>query len=250
MPRDATVIKDPARLLALLWTGASATGRTGLTVAAIVNAAVERADAEGIAAVAMRHVAEQLGVGTMTIYTHVPGKPELVELMLDRVASETYADGRTPALAGPWQDGVRRVADANWDLHRRHPWTVDVVPGRPVLGPGITGKYEAELAPFDGIGLDDVEIDRVLSAVLGQTESAARWLAGLTRVRTATGTSDEEWWETVGPAMAQAMAGRSYPLAARIGSASSQASRSAGDPRAVLDAGIELLIAGLEQRLP
>ena len=31
----------------------------------------------------MRKVAERLGVGTMSLYTYVPGKAELLDLMLD-----------------------------------------------------------------------------------------------------------------------------------------------------------------------
>ena len=54
--------------------GARRTGRAGpgLTVRAIVDAAIELADADGIDAVSMRAIADRLGAGTMSLYTHVP----------------------------------------------------------------------------------------------------------------------------------------------------------------------------------
>ena len=70
---------DPARSLALLWRTSERTSRKGkpdLNVDRIVRAAIEVADAEGLQALSMRRVAERLGVGTMSLYTYVPGKPE------------------------------------------------------------------------------------------------------------------------------------------------------------------------------
>jgi AcrR family transcriptional regulator len=65
--------------------------KPGLTVERIVRAAIEVADAEGLAALSMRRVADQLGVGTMSLYTYVPGKAELIDVMLDAVHAEPEA---------------------------------------------------------------------------------------------------------------------------------------------------------------
>src|SRR5687768_9160323 len=70
---------DQARSLALLWGSHTRAGRSGLTLAAIIKAAIEIADAEGLDAVSMRRVAERLDVGAMSLYTHVPGKGELTD---------------------------------------------------------------------------------------------------------------------------------------------------------------------------
>jgi AcrR family transcriptional regulator len=83
---------DPARSLALLWRTSERTSRKGkpdLSVDRIVRAAIEVADADGLQALSMRRVAERLGVGTMSLYTYVPGKPELLDVMLDTVYGET-----------------------------------------------------------------------------------------------------------------------------------------------------------------
>jgi hypothetical protein len=49
-------------------------------------------------------------------------------------------------------------------LFQRHPWLLDAVGPRPVLGPNESLKYEAELRPLDGLGLTEVEMDGVLTS--------------------------------------------------------------------------------------
>jgi AcrR family transcriptional regulator len=158
---------DPARSLALLWGSHSKPGRSGLTVQAIVAAAIDLADEAGLNALSMRQVAERLGVGTMSLYTHIPGKAELSELMIDTAYGELYADVDEPARQpGGWRGGLSFIAARNWDLFQRHPWLLQMTGGRPVLGPNASLKYEAELRPLDGIGLSDLEMDAVLTLVL------------------------------------------------------------------------------------
>jgi AcrR family transcriptional regulator len=247
VPSNAPRASDPATLVSLLWEPSDRAGRTGLTKQAVVENAIAIADAEGLGALTMRRVADRLGVGAMTLYTHVPGKPELVELMLDAVAGEVYADGSPPGEQPTWRDGVRHVAEHNWRHHLRHPWTVEVVPGRPVLGPGISAKYEIELAPLDGIGLTDLEMDQVLCGVLALVEATARQQVGLDRVRTAGG-GDLDWWATVSPVLVRAMGGRRFPLAERVGAATGEAVE-AGDPLAAMRVSLELLLDGVSLRL-
>src|ERR1700733_7614696 len=55
--------------------------KPGLSVDAIVAAAIRIADAEGLEAVSMAHVADQLGFTTMSLYRHVASKEELLQLM-------------------------------------------------------------------------------------------------------------------------------------------------------------------------
>lgn len=94
MASDRSSAGDPARTLALLW-GVSAEEKPGRrgprqakSPAEIAAAAIGIADAEGMDAVTMRRVAQALGVSPMALYTYVPGKAELVDLMLDTA----YAD--------------------------------------------------------------------------------------------------------------------------------------------------------------
>ena len=169
---------DPARSLAVLWRTQERTSRKGkpdLSVDRIARAAIELADAAGIGALSMRRVADQLGVGTMSLYTYVPGKSELLDVMIDTVAGET---ARPDDVAGGWRGRLTQVAQENWALLSRHPWMLQVGKTRPPLGPMIMDKYEYELSTIDGIGLTDVEMDSVLTLVLGHAEISARRAIG------------------------------------------------------------------------
>src|SRR5919112_1054849 len=79
---------DPQRSMELLW-GLQQRPKRGpkprLTVEQIVQAALGVADAEGLAALSMRRVADELGVAPMSLYTYVPSKAELIDVMLDAV---------------------------------------------------------------------------------------------------------------------------------------------------------------------
>jgi AcrR family transcriptional regulator len=175
---------DPAQSLALLWGSQDRPGRSGLTVRAIVDAAIALADADGIGALSMRSIAERLGAGTMSLYTHVPSKPVLIELMIDTISGQVYADPGEPAgQPGGWRGALTFIARRNWDIFLAHPWLLRVLDGRPVLGPNVNLKYEAELRPLDGIGLSDVEMDSVLTLLLMHVEGMARWQVALLEIR-------------------------------------------------------------------
>src|SRR5512133_1511266 len=109
---------NAAQRLALLWGSQTHPGRSGLTLKAIVSAAIQIADTGGIEALSMRSVAERLSAGTMSLYTHVPGKSELIDLMLDTVYGEAYKQVEEPMQQpGDWRDAVRFIAQRNWDLY-------------------------------------------------------------------------------------------------------------------------------------
>src|SRR5579862_4554779 len=105
---------EPGRSIALLW-GVAEAGRRGPkprhSVEEVVQAAIALADAEGLAALSVRRVAETLGLSPMSLYTYVPSKAELVDLMLDRVAGEVAA----PA-GGDWRDQLTEICRQRWAL--------------------------------------------------------------------------------------------------------------------------------------
>jgi AcrR family transcriptional regulator len=240
-------VADPARSLALLWGSHSKPGRSGLTIAAIVAAAIELADADGLEAVSMRQVAVRLGAGTMSLYTHVPGKGELTELMIDTVYSQLYADVDEPSRQpGGWREGLRFIAARNWDLFQNHPWLLQLAGLRPVLGPHASLKYEAELRPLEGIGLSDLEMDAVLTLVLTHVEGTARAQAGMTQVQRETGMTDAEWWLAVAPVFDKVAAGASFPVGSRVGQAAGMAHQAAANPAHAFSFGLERILDGVE----
>ncbi len=245
MPRTAPPTADPIKLLQLMWAPSTKVGRTGTTVRSVTQTAIDFADASGLEALTMRAVAQEVGIGAMTLYGYVPGKAELVELMLDQLAATTYDGHDQPTATHGWREGLRHVAERNFAHTVQHAWSANVAPARPILGPGNCLKYEAELAPLDGIGLSDHDMEHVLTTVLGMTSAAARWQVGLDRVRTDSQLSDAQWWALSQPVLGAAMEGMALPVSSRVG----QTTASAGDPPNSLKVGLDLLLNGLSAQL-
>lgn len=244
---------NPERTLRLLWRdslSAAADGRRGprrrLNVDAVIDAAIALCDAEGLSALTMRSLADRLSVKAMTLYTYVPGRAELIDLMLDRV----YLTMERPAFDEElsWRERVRQVADRNRLLFQRNPWAAVVSTARPPLGPGQMAKYDYELAAFTGSGLDDLQIDDALTLVLTFVRANARDADAARAAQEASGTDDRGWWEQAGPLFAQVFDEHHYPLAARIGTAAGSRRGSAHDPGHAYDFGLDCILDALEQR--
>ncbi|MGW3093997.1 TetR/AcrR family transcriptional regulator [Streptomyces sp. NPDC001102] len=92
--------------------------RPAFTRADIAAAAVRIADEGGLDAVSMRHVAAELGCGTMSLYNYVPRKEDLYELMFDAVSGEH----ELWEPSGDWRADMMRVARQTRELMHRHPW--------------------------------------------------------------------------------------------------------------------------------
>ncbi|MCJ1676935.1 TetR/AcrR family transcriptional regulator [Streptomyces sp. APSN-46.1] len=247
MAKDRSGAGDPVRTLELLWRepgqeprGGRRGPRQGLSVDAVVLAAIGLADEEGLAALTMRALAQRLGVTPMTVYTYVPGKAELLDLMLD----EAYRtmERREAGAGDPWRAKVTRVAEENRDLLVRHPWIADLSVTRPPLGPGVIGKYEHELAAFEGIGLTDAEMDAALTHLLGFVHATA--LAAADAEAHNRRQSDEEWWTVSAPLLERAMDAERYPLAVRVGG-----SVGAYSPDTVWAFGLRCVLDGLARLL-
>jgi AcrR family transcriptional regulator len=105
----------------VIWARPERTGRgprPAYTRADIAAVAVRLADAGGLDAVSMRHVAGELGCGTMSLYNYVPRKEDLYELMVDAVSGEHELWEPT----GDWRADMRRVGRQTRALMHRHPW--------------------------------------------------------------------------------------------------------------------------------
>ncbi|WP_307624925.1 TetR/AcrR family transcriptional regulator [Streptomyces turgidiscabies] len=93
----------------------------GLTRRTIVNCAIRIADAEGIAALSMRRLANDLDSGVMSLYRHIANKDELLAAITRAVCDEhPYPSPAPPS----WRDAVRLAAELDWEVYRQHPWTL------------------------------------------------------------------------------------------------------------------------------
>ncbi|OKI22622.1 TetR/AcrR family transcriptional regulator C-terminal domain-containing protein [Streptomyces sp. CB03911] len=247
MATDRSSAGDPARTLALLWGDpAAAAGRRGprkaRSTGEIAAAAVALADAEGVEAVTMRRVAQALDLSPMALYTYVPGKAELLDLMLDTV----YASmPRATPEGDDWRARLAAVAADNRALYRAHPWAASLPTGRPPLGPGLMAKYEYELRALDGVGLGDVEMDAALTHLLGFVQSCARMAADERAAEQDSAMSDEQWWAGHAELLAKVFDPRRYPVAARVGAAAGEAHGGAYSPAHAYEFGLARVLDGL-----
>jgi AcrR family transcriptional regulator len=236
---------DPKRSMELLWS-LQARPRRGpkprLTLEQIVTSAITIADADGLTALSMRRVAEDLNVATMSLYTYVPGKSELLDLMLDTVNGETARPAHQP---GRWRAALEGISRENWALFHRHPWTLQVAAHRPPLGPRIIAKYEYELSAIDGIGLSDVEMDSVLTLVHGYTAGAARGSVEAAQAELRTGVSDIAWWEANAPLLEQVLDADTFPVASRVGAAAGEEHGGAYGPTFAFEFGLDRVLDGI-----
>ncbi|MGH3240745.1 MAG: TetR/AcrR family transcriptional regulator [Spirillospora sp.] len=109
----------------------------------IVDAAIRVLDAEGLEAVTMRRVAQELGTGPASLYAHVSAKEELRELMFDRVAGEIRLPDPDPAR---WQEQLKELAKEIRRVYTSHRDIAQVSIGLIPTGPNLLAVAEAQLA--------------------------------------------------------------------------------------------------------
>lgn len=210
---------DVSRSLELLWgTGErpSRGPKPALSLDRIVTSAIRVADAEGLPAVSMRRLSTELGTGTMSLYRYVPGKAELLDLMLDRVIGEPLEGEIAPTPPEAWPDAVRGMAAAHLALYRAHPWLLKVNQSRTVLGPSAVRGLDASLFALRGMGLSDPETISVVIAVQSFTSGIARMELESAEAAQQTGQSEEEFWRRQEPYLSKAMLSGDYPSLAEL----------------------------------
>jgi AcrR family transcriptional regulator len=117
---------------------------------AIVAAAIRLLDREGLAALSMRRLAEELGTGAASLYWHVGSKDGLLDLVIDELIGEEEVPDADPAR---WQEQLKEVARAQRALSLRHPYLVRIVIGRIPMGPNALRLTERMLAIMRAGGL-------------------------------------------------------------------------------------------------
>jgi AcrR family transcriptional regulator len=127
--------------------------RLGLTHGAIIEAARRLLDEHGVAGMTMRAVADQLGVGTMTLYGYFRDKDEL----LDAIVDDASAAVDLPATTASWKDDLRRLMLALHHQLTEHPFLVELRLRRPIIGRGAMRWTEAGLTILERAGLSPGE---------------------------------------------------------------------------------------------
>lgn len=131
--------------IALAW-GVAANPQRGprreLSIERILEVAVGLADAEGLGAVSMARVAQELGYTTMSLYRYVTAKDDLLKLMQDSVSGIDL-----PAATGDdWRDELRAWTRATMAQLGAHPWLTELpITGIPMM-PNELRTLDAALA--------------------------------------------------------------------------------------------------------
>lgn len=211
---------------------AGARGRqTSLSRERILEVALELLDRDGLDALSMRRLADQLGAGTMTLYGYFHDKGEL----LDAVADAALSEEPLPPLRGSWKSRLRLIAQHARRSVERHPALGAARLTRPMLSPGALRLTEAAAGILRRAGFDAADAARayrlMFSYVVGfasfSPQGSAQDLTRAAHAAIARLSPDE------------------YPVL--TGMASAAADAMGGDEQ--FEYGLALILDGLEARL-
>jgi AcrR family transcriptional regulator len=138
----------------------------------IATAAIEIADADGLANVSMPRLARRLGVSTMALYRYVEGKRALVGLMVDSAVGER---SRRDHAKGNWRRGLSWWAEQTWIGFCEHPWLIEASVRHRLMGPNELSWVDKAVGLLEGSGLSGPErLDAVL-VLAGHVRSMAQY---------------------------------------------------------------------------
>jgi len=107
----------------------------------VLRAAVDLADREGIHALSMRKLGQEVGVEAMSLYNHVRNKEELLNGMIDIVFGEIDL----PAADAEWSAAMRQRAISARQALKRHPWAIGLMESRAQPGPATLRHHDSVL---------------------------------------------------------------------------------------------------------
>lgn len=162
-----------------------------LTRERIVAAAIAIADRHGMAELTMRRLAAELGVATMSLYRHVPGRDDLVLAMVDAAIGAIRLPPRHP---GGWRAGLELAARQEWAAFQRHPW---LGPSMSLTRPQMTLNglrlTEWVLTTLGGTALDLEDRMYVQIALFTYVRGVASALEPEAEAIRETGLTNEQW---------------------------------------------------------
>lgn len=222
-------------------TRASSTARRApreraLSREAIAQAALRIVDAEGLDAMTMRRVGQELGTGAASLYAHVAGKEELLELVIDRVIGEVQFPPDAEGVS--WQEqikeglrAIRRAFAAHRDLARA---SFSRIP----LGENALRGAEAMLATLRRAGVPD-RVAAYAADLLALYPTAIAYEESLYAAEAPSPEQMARYLEDLGRYFASVPADRFPNVVALAGLLA------AGDPEERFEFGLEVLVRGL-----
>jgi AcrR family transcriptional regulator len=242
---QASVRIDPQlrRRSQLLWddrTQPTRGPKPGLTPDDVVQAAMQIADEEGLAAVTMHAVAARLGFTTMAIYRYFPNKEALFDAIVDA------GMGKPPhpkEPRGDWRAELTQWAFAKRAMLCARPWLAELPFVAAPHGPNWLSWLEAVIDSLSGTGLGSADMGEMLSIIDGYTRGASDTAISLAQSR-ARGISAQEWAAAVGADLGRAIGDPRFPNFAAL-----LTSPTDGQPRTMDESfnfGIQRVLDGIE----
>lgn len=197
----------------------------------IAAAALARIDADGLAALSMRKLGTDLGVEAMSLYNHVRNKDDLLVAVSDLLHDDIMAR-YLPSDEDTWQAKARKMAIAWWQIGREHPKAFALLADKPVQAQGGIRVLAACMQLFTDAGF-------TLEQAVAAFQAAAGWL---------TGTVTQEITMMASLAQGDGFADDEVPPELRSLVDFTRVCIDV-DPELRFHNGLEIVIAGIEQRL-
>ncbi|HEY1854050.1 MAG TPA: TetR/AcrR family transcriptional regulator C-terminal domain-containing protein [Solirubrobacterales bacterium] len=213
----------------------------------VVEAAVKLADEEGIEAVSMRRLAERLGVGTMTPYTYVESKEELLDLMRDEVARAMLVPEPLPR---DWREALRQIALRTRAALEAHPWAASARPHGLRVRINLARHIEQSASVVETLGVDPKVGAAALAAVDDYVIGHCLRLRARQRVlraRRAAVAAGQPPGPVIDPAVEAAIESGELARVGRIFAARAESGRLAVAPASDFEQGLEWLLDGIER---
>jgi TetR/AcrR family tetracycline transcriptional repressor len=141
--------------------------RAGLTRAAVLAQARAMLAEDGLAKLSMRRLAQRLQVAPNALYSHVSGRTDLIDALLD----DTLDEVRAPEpREGDWRADVQTIMRRTYDVLLAHPDLVPLyVARRGARGPRAVALGEAVLQSLARGGIEGDEATEALRTLIVHT---------------------------------------------------------------------------------
>jgi len=226
-----------------------AAGPQPLSREAIVAAAIEIADTEGLEAVSIRRLATKLDARPMSLYSHIEKKGDLIDLMVDEVMGGAVIQEGLPE---DWREALRLIAQRTRESTRAHPWMIGAAFRRPFLGPNALRHFDQSLGAVSSLPLSPERKRGALLAIDTYTLGFVRWevISGSREKGRgpdcAAVPDDGPSAEEIDAYIASQVASGKYPHLAEFATKGHKKKMSLGVKAEAFDSGLNWLIAGIE----
>jgi AcrR family transcriptional regulator len=216
-----------------------------LTREAIVAAAVSLADAEGLDSISIRRIAAQLLVRPMSVYSfaQIESKEDLFDLMIDTVCAQMLL---TEGLPKDWREALRATAVRSRAVLMRHPWWIDLLGRRVLIGPNAMRYREQTLAAVADLHVDKGIRMAVVAAVETFTVGQAAFAVDRRGLSQKTDRAFAQWRGAVETYQQALMATGDFPNLARAGN---MEATSPEDLEKIFMLGLDWLLNGISTSL-